>query len=86
MEALVLEYCLGIVTAVIGVSVIAGMAVIVGVGVDVDAPPCFPVHPEKRTTSPMIAIRIIDLNCAILTQRVSITYCKIKPSIFNRMG
>jgi hypothetical protein len=71
LEALALEYCLGVVTAAIGVSVTAGMAVtvgvtvIVGVGVGVGITPCFPIHPEKRTTNPTTVIKIIDLNCTI---------------------
>ncbi|WAM22528.1 MAG: hypothetical protein OI715_00010 (plasmid) [Candidatus Methanoperedens sp.] len=63
LETLVLEYCLGVVTVTIGV---AGMAVTVDVtvivGVGVGVPPGFPIHPEKRTISPMIVIKIIDLN------------------------
>jgi hypothetical protein len=70
METLALEDCIGVVAVAIGVAETVGMAVTVGVaviiGVGVGIPSCFPAHPEKRTTSPITAIRIIDLNCPIL--------------------
>jgi len=64
-EALAFEYCLGAVTVTIGVTgmgVTVDVTVDVTVGAEVGVPPCFSIHPEKRTNSPMIVIKTIDLN------------------------
>ena len=52
---------------VVGVAVSVYVAVGVIVGVDVGVPTCFPTHPENKIASPMTVMRMIDLNCTILT-------------------
>ncbi len=79
----------GVAIVIIGVAVIVGVAVTVTVGVTVavtvgagvGVPACCPTHPDNKIASPTTVMKMIGLNCTILTSIYFTTYRTIKVSV-----